>query len=124
MLINVQNHPVAQNPLSQRFNGWIRDDNGTEWAFREVSSISKYEAIRILISAAVQLVRQSWTGELDKSIVWRSWCDLRQAEYRLLCECEDHQDHQWQNEGSIDGLVGLTPHDQRFLKALRITTYE
>jgi hypothetical protein len=66
---------------------------GNMWyAVTEVTEISKWEALRILIAVDTVLCfpeRMGGAKEFDRQIAWRSHCTIHEAMFRLLRECED-----------------------------------
>jgi hypothetical protein len=88
MMINLQ----LLSPMDGPYVATSVTENGETRQFIETSRLTKWEAIRMLMSVETFLIfpqRDGGGPQLDPQVRWRSWCDVKQAMYRLLRECED-----------------------------------
>jgi hypothetical protein len=71
-------------------DGFLREEQ-MNYAVQEVDSLTRWEALRLLMRIETFLVFPRANGhfeELPPKILWRSWCDIKEAMYTVLGECE------------------------------------
>lgn len=87
MMINLQPIPVEGGRL-------IETTGETTWHYTvmEVRDLTKWEALRLLYCVETFLVfakRAGQSEEYERTVLWRSWCDVKEGMWKILRECEE-----------------------------------